>query len=212
MVSPDICYRTLINSDKSQFGDPPFHSRQIPKIGFTSGLIVSCTLSKHWELESGLQYSNKGYRTKMTAFYFNNAGPESHPEKMGFIYKYDYLDIPFKVNYYSCSSSKLRFCMSLGVAANVLLDTDQREIIQYTDGHKERETDNMNDNNWRVDISLLGGLGVDWRLNDKMNLKIEPTFRYAVLSINDIAVDTYLWNAGLSIGYYHTIGCSKHER
>lgn len=44
--------------------------------------------------------------------------------------------------------------------------------------------------------------GIDYRMNDRMNLRVEPTFRYGVMKITDAPITAYLFNAGLNIGYY----------
>jgi hypothetical protein len=45
--------------------------------------------------------------------------------------------------------------------------------------------------------------GVDYRINEKMNLRIEPTFRYGVLKIIDMPVTGYLYSGGINVAYYY---------
>jgi hypothetical protein len=46
-------------------------------------------------------------------------------------------------------------------------------------------------------------VGIDYRINEKMNLRIEPTFRYGVLKIIDTPVTGYLYSGGINVVYYY---------
>lgn len=44
--------------------------------------------------------------------------------------------------------------------------------------------------------------GIDYKINRRMNLRVEPTFRYGVLKTIDTPVTGYLYSGGLNISYY----------
>jgi hypothetical protein len=54
----------------------------------------------------------------------------------------------------------------------------------------------------RLNISPLVSAGIDWQLNHRNSIRIEPTFRYGVLKIIDAPLTGYLWSAGLNLSYY----------
>ncbi len=45
-------------------------------------------------------------------------------------------------------------------------------------------------------------VGVEYKINERMNLRVEPTFRYGLLTVIDFPVAGYLYSGGLNIGYY----------
>ena len=57
----------------------------------------------------------------------------------------------------------------------------------------------------KVNISPSVSAGIDYRINDRHHLRIEPTFRYGVLKIIDEPITGYLYSGGLNIGYYFGI-------
>ena len=65
--SPDYNYRTLKQNGGSPSAGLVIKSRndiEIAKFGYTTGLNVCINLSNTLWLETGIQYSNKGYKTK----------------------------------------------------------------------------------------------------------------------------------------------------
>ena len=44
--------------------------------------------------------------------------------------------------------------------------------------------------------------GVDYKLNNKMHLCLEPACRYTLLTTRDFPVTERLWSAGLNVGIY----------
>src|ERR1035437_5020960 len=65
-ISPDYCYRKLTSdgSDGSQNVISQRNGNEIPQYGITSGLNVCYFFNKHFSIETGINYSNRGYRTK----------------------------------------------------------------------------------------------------------------------------------------------------
>jgi hypothetical protein len=210
-VSPDLCYRKLQNPDGNSYYPAEMGLRdslEIPKFGYTAGPAVAFSLSSHWTIGTGLLFSNKGYKTK------NMDISESDFDKNGngiyiygkakIYYSFYYLDVPLKVNY-ACGHGKIRFCASLGIITNIFLFEKRTIIMDFDDGEKERVKITDSGSCKSVNISPMGGLGLDWAFTKRMNLRIEPTFRYGMLKINDEYINTYLWNAGLNFSYYYSI-------
>ena len=65
--SPDYNFRTLKNSDGSTSSDYVIKSRnniEVAKFGFTTGVNVCFNFSQLVAFETGIQFTNKGYKTK----------------------------------------------------------------------------------------------------------------------------------------------------
>src|SRR5687767_3453389 len=100
--SPDYSYRTLYKNDK-QVSDSLWSiakeledSINVPKFGYTGGLTVGYYITSRISLESGLQFSNKGYKTIPIETIYDWKEPSIVATN---IFNYYYLDIPLKVNY-----------------------------------------------------------------------------------------------------------------
>ena len=218
-ISPDYCFRTLGN----KYGGSTISyiidlrdTTEIPKISFTAGLNICYNFSTHLGIEAGLQYSNKGYGGKNLELTFGDAidpryypytsttsaGPV--PTKVKFIYNYIYLDIPIRA-IYSFGEKRIHGVASFGVATNILIKATQTSILEYDNGDVKRQTSNQQENFNSLNISPFVSLGVDYRISNKINLRVEPTLRYGILTIIDAPITANLWNAGLNISCYYQV-------
>lgn len=212
--SPDYCFRTLKNNDGSASSDMNLKWRndnETGKLGYTTGINMIFNLNKNIGIGAGIQYSNKGYQIKLEGSSFGSMidprrGFTGNPSgatltSVKFMYNHHYIDIPLKVNF-SFGKKKISFVTSLGVATNIFITETSTNVYKYSDGTKDRGTQKTTYNYNKVNVSPFVSAGIDWKFNDRNNLKIEPTVRYGALKIIDAPVTGYLWNAGLNISYY----------
>lgn len=203
-ISPDACYRTLKNNDGSSTSDIIIRVRddnETFKLGYTAGLNVCYNINGHFGIETGIQYSNKGYRTKNKNLSWGSSSPDL-PIKSKFIYDFHYIDVPLKLNY-TIGKRKVRFLASAGLAANIFLKETQRHVLEKADGKKDRSKTTPSNDYQKLNISPIMGVGIDYRLNNRMNMRLEPMFRYGILKIiNDKPITGYLYSGGLNIGLY----------
>ena len=201
--SPDYCFRTLKNNDGSSSSTFVMNSRndrEIAKFGYTASLNLCFNFTEHIGLETGIQYSNKGYQTKMQDLFWGQPDP-SLPTKAKFVYSDLYIDIPLKANF-TFGKRKFKFCSSAGLTTNIFIKETSTSIQEFSNGDTKKQTSKTIFSYKRVDLSPRVSIGLDYKINNRMNLKVEPTFRYGVLKIIDTPVTGYLWNAGLNISYY----------
>jgi len=200
-ISPDYCFRTLNNGSSID---------ETGKLGYTAGLNMNYNFNKNIGIGLGIHYSIKGYKTSMNALSYGdmidpNYGFIYDPSHTGanikYIYNFHYLDIPLKVNFVT-GKKKIRFITSVGLTTNVFIKETATRVIEYQDGTHNRKTHVSNYNYNTINLSPTASFGIDWKLNSKNNLRIEPTFRYGVLKIINAPVTGYLWNAGLNVSYY----------
>lgn len=95
----------------------------------------------------------------------------------------------------------MRFITCIGATTNLLLKESQTLFLYYLNRTEKSQSSDGSSYN-RFNISPMVSIGLDYRLTDKMSLRIEPTFRYGLLKIIDSPITAYLFNAGLNVGYY----------
>ena len=88
---------------------------------------------------------------------------------------------------------------------NFLLNVKQTANYEYSNGKTEKKSQFLKSGFNKVDISPMLSVGVDYKLNNKIHLFAEPTFRYGVIKTKDTPVTEHLWNAGLNVGFYSAL-------
>jgi hypothetical protein len=201
-LSPDISYRTY--KDKSGANASLIQllkDTENPKAGFTGGFNACYNINSRIGFEAGLQYSNKGYQTVKIPLTYISQKP-TDPVTARFLYSLHYIDIPLKVNF-TLGNSKLRFFGSTGLVTNVFIRERTTEWREYKEppGTKEYKF-SYRDSRKRVILSAMISAGICWQLNEKMNIRIEPTYRRSITPINN---GISLCSAGLNLGLYYTL-------
>ena len=200
-VSPDFCFRTLKNTDGTEMSNASFDSRnknEIPKLGFTSGISFIYFIKENLGFECGLQYQNQGFQTNPIG---QSVVLPNDPIIIIYRYNYNYANVPLKVNF-SIGKKRLKLCTSAGFAINFFTNASITTIKQAQDFSYTQTSSNDNSNYKKINLSPMASIGLDIKLGKRMNLKIEPTFRYGIFKIIDSPVTEYLWNAGLNIEYF----------
>lgn len=204
--SPDYGSRTLKNNDGSSSSNLVIKSRndiEVAKFGFTTGLNVCFNLSQLVGLETGIQFSNKGFKTKNQDLVYFPPNP-SLPTKAKTNYTYEYIGIPLKAKF-SFGKDKIQFLSSIGFMTNFLLNVKQTNIYEYSNGKTEKKKQTSASGFKKVDISPMVSVGIVYKLNNKIHLLAEPTFRYGVLKTKEAPVTENLWSAGLNFGFYYAL-------
>lgn len=203
--SPDICYRTLVNSDGSQSSEMIKTFRdtiEAPKFGFTAGLNANYQFKNNWSIEAGIHYSNKGFQTqKRHIYYVDPNQPVPDPiYHMKFVDNFHCIDIPLKLNY-TRGSQKLRFIGSVGLTSNILVQHKQDMLIYYPDRTEKQDSPNQFDYN-TFNVSPTVSAGIDYQIKQGGSLRIEPSFRYNIFNFIDAPLSGRLYSIGLNLGYY----------
>jgi hypothetical protein len=196
--SPDLCYRNLVVLGDTSNTRYSYKKYETYKFNFSAGVSVLYYLKDNINIESGLQYSNKGYRSIWR--YSDNyiSGKFEH------IYSWYYADIPLRVNI-CFGNKKLKYTCGAGIIGNILLASG----IRYNSFYDGGTTSTHYDNGWgsggldKSTASFTVNAGVVWQFKDNQQIKFEPTFRYVMFDTSKRQLfKTYLWTMGLNIGYY----------
>jgi len=207
--SPDYCYRILKPDASGKWIAESRDSLEIPKFGYTSGLNIALQINKRITLETGFLYSDKGEKTKtfspnwMTSSGQPDPDP-SLPTKITSFYHYIYLDFPIKANYYLLTQG-VKFFLTAGISPNIFLKQRITSIYEYNDGHTSSKSSSENSGFAKINLAFTAGLGLDYDLTKKLNLKIEPTYRCSITTIIDAPIKGYLYSIGLNTGLYYKL-------
>jgi Outer membrane protein beta-barrel domain len=204
-ISPDYNNRILRNNDGAGTSGLIIdlrNKRETGRLGFTTGVNICFNFTKNMGFETGIQYSGKGYQIPTYDLVYAVPDPTA-PVRAKFVYRYHYIDIPLKINI-TKGNGKLRFIAAAGITTNILIRAMETTILEYAYNSKRDEMTSESPYNFKnINISPTISLGIDYRINDKMNLRAEPTFRYGLLKNINAPIAEHLWNAGLNMGFYY---------
>ena len=204
--SPDYSFRTLTNTDGSSSSGAVINNRnsiERAKFGFTSGIGVSIEVSQSLAFETGLQISNKGYKTKSLDLVFAQPDP-ALPIRASFMYSYQYVGIPLKGTF-TLGKNRLRFLPGMGIMTNILVHQKVTSQQEYPGGKTDIKSQSSTADYKKVDISPMISLGIKYRINSKTYITAEPTFRYGLIKTRDAAIAEHLWSAGFNCGVYYRV-------
>ncbi len=155
-------------------------------------------IKKRISIETGIQYSRKGYQTiPFPTVYDFNYDPAI---ATNYIY-FTYLDFPLQANY-TFLKSKLQIIASVGAVFNYLLKVSNKTIPEASTALFQTQTHISNYPYNKINISPTVGLGIKYNINDRINLRAEPTFRYGLLNTDSKSYAfTHLWTTGLNISF-----------
>jgi hypothetical protein len=203
--SPDACFRMLENTNASSTSDELISLRndmEIVKFGYTTGLNFQYNLNPIIALELGAHFSNKGYQMKKQDLVPPTSQPDpSLPEQFKFVQNFQTIDLPLGVNF-TLGKNNLRFITCVGAAANFLVKESQTTVLYYSDRTDKKNIPNTYDYK-KFNVTPFLSLGIDYRINQNMNIRIEPTIRYGIMKIIEAPITAYLFNAGFNVGYYY---------
>ena len=203
--SPDYCYRKLKPDASVKWIADQRDSMEIPKFGFTSGVNALYRFRNKIIIEAGIQYSEKGYKTK--EYVYNYISPTGQPDpavpkQAMWKYSYRYLDIPIKIDY-SILTGRLNLFFSGGISSNIFLSEKITIIEEFQDGSiKKGFPKNTMTKYSPLNFSVLGGLGIDFALTKRIHIRVEPTYGHFITSIIDAPIKGYLFSTGLNTGVY----------
>ncbi len=206
IFSPDYSYRNLTKKGNSlsdnQWNEIKNYmdSIEISKFGYTSGINFLYQFNTRWSAETGIQYSNKGYQ--ISSILTSSIEYPEDRNLANILYSYNYIDIPFKANY-SFINKRINLFVSIGAILNININSTIKYIPDIPTPQFKTHT---KDNNYpynKINISPTIGFGLNYKINDRMKLSIEPAFRYGILNIDNSSYSTmHLWSTGLNFGYY----------
>lgn len=203
--SPDYTYRAL-KSDVDEFGFIDMRNeRESARFGYTTGLCIRYSLSERWGLESGLLYADRGDKmeTTDTDYVFPEDGSDPViPDKTKTISHYYFLGVPLKANFYVLNK-RTKVFLSAGVSTDFFSGSKTKRINTFNGKEEQSSYSEEGVDFSTVNFVGLAGLGVDFQVNEKVDLRFEPIFRYSFSSLTTYTdLQTHLYSIGINFAVY----------
>jgi hypothetical protein len=113
--------------------------------------------------------------------------------KMKFLYSYTYISIPISIRYRLLEKNRIEVGIRGGLSFDKFL-SEEKEIIYGIDYGSNADFPNIN-------FSAIIGCPIDYKINEKFGLLIEPQFNSMILDNEKSSASTSrLYGLGLNIG------------
>lgn len=205
--SPDYSYRQLhLDDDPHNFVELR-NELESPRLGFTTGIIAKYHFISRFAIESGIQFSDKGKKIDFDDFVSSDGKNYQTdpfvPEKTITKYHYYYIGIPLKLNYFLLQN-KIRFIITTGVSTDFFIDGKSKTVMDYKDKTEINKTPEDKKDFNKVIFAGLAGFGIETNLSKKIEIRLEPIFRYSFTPLADSLIKEHLYSAGANfVVFYH---------
>jgi len=197
ITSPNYSFRIVEAQDNSlqDYADMT-NDATLPALGFNTGIVAQYLILKNVEIQIGLQFSRRSHARKQVPFRDN---PGTVLGLADLQYRYHYLELPLQVNY-RIVNKKFFSYISAGVSINYLLTDRIKMSYTYNNGDMEVLKSNTASSDFNNSVvSVLGGIGIGYNINEKLNLRLEPLFRYSLVPLKDTPINEFNQ-------FYHSFG------
>lgn len=211
VLTSDFCYRSL----KADTGIPmdiakSRNSTEKPKISYKIGIATNYNFNR-FSIGLGLLFSKKGYKSiVLTNFIFPDSldplygnynssnNTFSGLDKIYFTYNYINIDVPILISY-NLINKNIKFYIFSGLEPNFFIGAHHKSIILYSDGSKSKSINKeLNDFN-DVNLSYIGGIGLQYVISDNLDIKVEPIIERNLFSIINAPIKEYLYSYGINL-------------
>ncbi len=217
--NPGIAYRLL--SYKPVNLEPPltdslfkavfFEAREKeerPTFGFTAGCTFGVNILKWLSVETGVNYSMKGYKRtihNLTMGTSYDSVGTLDPAKVYTLKRsaaYHYLQIPLGFNF-RLGSKRTKACIRTGINFEWLLANTLKSKLNSQAGGSEtfKNTSYKFQHTNTLNYSPYLGVGVSYEISKAMCLEIMPMAQIQIISTDQAPVSMRFWNAGINIAF-----------
>jgi hypothetical protein len=201
MLSPDIVYRGLVVNNQPADIKEIRNNIEVPRVGYSAGIMLKKPLSARMSFETGLLYTDKGYKFKKRSFLMVDPLTQTVVEtEVEGCTSYNYIDLPVSLKI-QFGKQKIGFIAGAGLSLHYFLN--ERSIFHITEnGVETTNTSHLDYDVEPFNISPTVSAGIAFDLSDKMALAIEPTFKYGLIALTDTPVAEKLYSVGLNTTLY----------
>lgn len=202
-----------------------FVSAQKSNINFkfnnSANIWLRYLVKRKLDIMFGLGYASQGFTRKQENLnLYDKTYPgigtgriedlSSSNKSINYNYTFNYLQIPVLLNWNVVASAdyKIQFAYTAGANLEVLL---KHKIVAHTssgfaiDGEKRFVLDSTGFTANPIHLSLLGGCRVEFYVNKKIDLLVQPLISFSPLSLTQKPFSAIPYNFFLNLGFTYTL-------
>ena len=195
--TPESAYRTTKAVDVVGESQLWAAKSEKSKFGFTTGLSLDYRITDRFSFETGMLFSNKGYKDNLLVREDEN---DFQGKEMDMHYSFCYLEVPLKVKFYFAELYGFSWYASAGLipqtflSKKIKLENGMDITTIYPDGSVKSNS---------INVSTFIGLGLEYGFNPHLFLDVEAGYKHSLVPVNDEALKRYLYSLGLDFTLYY---------
>jgi len=202
LFSPDYNYRYLhLENDEINLVQLR-NDLESARLGFSAGVVVRYQFKKQLAFESGIRLFDKGFKYELSKEWVSADGTyieddPANPEELKSEDHLYYLGIPVKLNYYFLQR-KISLFISGGFSTDFFLSGKTKLVMYFEDRTETQKYDQDEDFN-NVNFTGLVGFGLEANVFHRLQLRVEPIFRYSFIPVVNAPMKGHLYSFGANI-------------
>lgn len=201
-ISPTLNYRTLISNGPNDVIKEIRNENEITGFGFRAGLTFDYKLTKKLNLQTGLIFAQRNFRTTSRKLNWSNSSISNITEAY-ISRRYDNIDIPVKLQYKVFETEKWNWFISTGAIASFFINHTQRNHIKVSNKW-ETTKDELLD----VALTIFYGeieSGIAFRINPTIQFRGSLYFQHAITATNPkYKTKDFIYTGGVNLGLIFT--------
>jgi len=204
----------------SAYEDSKYFTDQF-KLGWTTGVFFRIQIGSKFSLESGMNYSNKGFASHDRSIFGDSinalimAEHGKYPKEISSKYNHYYIDIPLTLNYKIYEGQYFSYYTRLGFMTDFYIALAHFQEVNYNDGSQKtnhirysyKELQEVFDER-RFNLSAILAVGMEYNINNRFGIIFEPIFDMNIFPSDKALEDdpigfweVRLYNIGIRLGF-----------
>lgn len=160
------------------------------KLGWTAGVFFRIQMGSKFSLESGMNYSNKGFASHDRSIFGDSinalimAVHGKYPKEISYKSNHYYIDIPLTLNYKIYEGHYFSYYTRLGFMTDFYIALAGFQEVNYNDGSQKTNYEYYSykklqedfGGHTRFNLSAILAVGMEYDINNRFGIIFEPIF------------------------------------
>ncbi len=196
--SPTYNYRLLKSNATTDLVKEIRDQEEIANFGYRTGVTIAYGISTKFNLQSGLFFANRVYRTRTESLNWVDPNISAATETFR-SRQFQYIEIPLYVQYTFFQKERVHVFAELGGVASLNYRNFERNHVNINGDWEITSLDSPNLSH--TIFMLASGIGAEYKISPRIKLRGAILFQQAITPVNrDLPTKELLNSGGLNFG------------
>jgi len=182
-------YSYFIFSSDNEAVEKHVNNTGQPRFGYSLGTPIRLNINDRLSIESGIYWVKRGVRTDSmhdSIPWTHNNGNEAYLMRTDEKTNFHFFEIPINLRLVLYDFNKFELYLRTGFAVDFLIHLSENNHMYFTDDvyHFKGKVPRPYSSTRIVNYVVNGGLGINYKLTDRLTVKFSPYFSYMLNNLN----------------------------